>query len=309
MTDRGDPPSVRIAAEIRRRITSGELRPGDRVPSARQITGEWGVAIATATKVLAGLRREGLVRAVPGVGTIVEPSERPPARTRRASAGRGAESELTRERVVATAIAIADSDGLDALSMRRVATDLSVATMTLYRHVPGKDELVLLMADAVCGECPLPEPPPEDWRTGLTLVAREQWATYRRHEWFARVTSMTRPDPVPNAMAQTDWTMRALDGLGLGLETVLLLAVTLANHVRGTAENLEAETQAEHDTGLTAEEWMSAQGAALEDVFAARPLPMLSRVARHPEIDLDIDVLFEFGLQRLLDGFATFIAR
>ncbi len=305
----GEPPSVRIAAEIRRRIAAGELRPGDRVPSARQITGEWGVAIATATKVLAGLRREGLVRAVPGVGTVVERRESPPARTRRAPARRTADAELTRERVVATAVAIADADGLDALSMRRVATDLGVATMTIYRHVPGKDELVLLMADAAYGERPLPEPPPPDWRTGLTLIAREQWAGYRRHEWLARITSMTRPEPLPNAMAHTDWTMRALDGLGLTAETMLLLAVTLANHVRGTAENLEAETQAEHDTGLTAEQWMEAQGAALADVFAARPLPMLSRVAQGPDIDLDIDVLFEFGLQRLLDGFAAFIAR
>src|SRR5213592_4734308 len=66
-----DPPSARIVADIRRRIAAGELRPGDRIPSARQITREWGVAIATATKVLAALRQEGLVRAVPGVGTVV----------------------------------------------------------------------------------------------------------------------------------------------------------------------------------------------------------------------------------------------
>ncbi len=298
--DRGDPPSVRIAAEIRRRITSGELRPGDRVPSARQITGEWGVAVATATKVLTSLRQEGLVRAVPGVGTIVQFHERP-ARTRRPPS----ETELTRDRVVATAITIADAEGLDALSMRRVATDLDVATMSLYRHVPGKDELVLLMADAVCGERLLPEPPPADWRTALELLTREQWAGYRRHEWLAHVMSMTRPDPVPNAMAHTDWAMRALDGLGLDLRTMLLMAVTLANHVRGTAENLESETQAQRDTGLTAGEWM--RTVPLENVFASRPLPMLAEATRRADVELDLDALFEFGLRRLLDGFAAVI--
>lgn len=64
-------PSLRIAAELRRRIETGELRPGDRVPSTRAITAEWGVAMATATKVLTALREAGLVRAVRGVGTVV----------------------------------------------------------------------------------------------------------------------------------------------------------------------------------------------------------------------------------------------
>ncbi|GAA5031799.1 winged helix-turn-helix domain-containing protein [Actinopolymorpha pittospori] len=84
-----DPPSVRILTEIRRRIATGELRAGDRVPSTRQITQQWGVAMATATKVLTALREEGLVRVVPGVGTVVDaaagPSHRrtpPPSRWR-----------------------------------------------------------------------------------------------------------------------------------------------------------------------------------------------------------------------------------
>ncbi|MYR86592.1 GntR family transcriptional regulator, partial [Streptomyces sp. SID685] len=61
--------SGQIVGELRRRIETGELAPGERVPSTREITRQWGVAMATATKVLTELRREGLVRAVPGVGT------------------------------------------------------------------------------------------------------------------------------------------------------------------------------------------------------------------------------------------------
>ncbi len=69
-----------VADELRRRIVDGDLRPGDRVPSTRAITREWGVAMATATKVLGALREDGLVRAVPGIGTVVV--ERPaPHRT------------------------------------------------------------------------------------------------------------------------------------------------------------------------------------------------------------------------------------
>lgn len=90
-----DPPYLRIARDIRHRIDSGDLAPGDRVPSTRRITQEWGVAMATATKALAALNQEGLVRAVPGVGTVVVE----PVRERRAAPGQG----LTRERVIRTA--------------------------------------------------------------------------------------------------------------------------------------------------------------------------------------------------------------
>jgi len=73
--ERPDPPYLQIATHLREKIVSGELSDGDSIPSARQITRDWGVAMATATKVLATLRSEGLVRAVPGVGTVVTSRE------------------------------------------------------------------------------------------------------------------------------------------------------------------------------------------------------------------------------------------
>src|SRR5256885_3593153 len=111
-----EPPYRQIAQEIQARINAGELRPGDRLPSARQITREWGVAIATATRVLATLRQAGLAEPRTGVGTVVAA---PPARTPR----RKPDLELTRDRIVHTAIAVADAEGMAALSMRRVATE------------------------------------------------------------------------------------------------------------------------------------------------------------------------------------------
>src|SRR6266700_1658710 len=209
------PPSARIVADIRRRIAAGDLRPGDRVPSTRQITREWGVAIATATKVLATLRREGLVRPVPGVGTVVDSREPgPPPQPPRRREAREPERELTQEQVVRTAIAVADAEGQVALSIRRVAAELGIATMSLYRYVPGKDELVLLMADAALGEDRLPAPPPPGWRAQLELSARLQWTLYRRHPWVPHVISMTRPQLLPNGVAHTEWALRALHGLG-----------------------------------------------------------------------------------------------
>jgi DNA-binding transcriptional regulator YhcF (GntR family) len=280
--------SARIAEEIRRRITSGELKPGDRVPSARQITQAWGVAIATASKALAMLRAEGLVRAVPGIGTVVD-------------------QVLSQQRIVAAALAIADSEGLAAVSMRRVAHELGMATMSLYRYVPGKDDLVMLIADAAFAEDKLPATPPYGWRARLEVVARLQWKIYHKHPWLAGAMSITRPQLVANGMAHTEWTLQAIDGLGLSPEMSLVVALTVIGYVRGVAVSLEMETQAEQDTGLSNDAYMTAQEAQFRAVFAGGAFPTLARMSAQPEIDFGLDTLFEFGLARLLDGLATFL--
>jgi AcrR family transcriptional regulator len=304
---------LRIAAEIRHRIATGHLRPGDRIPSARQITREYGVALATATRVLAALRNDGLVRAVPGVGTVVVPPQpRDDSPVRGTSGADGARTrrpdgpELSRERIVRAAITIADAEGLAGLSMRRAAAELGTPTMSLYRHVSSKDELVLLMVDTVFADHP---PPPDDagpWRAGLETEARIQWDVYRRHRWLAEVLSMSRPQLMPNGARHTEWVMHALDPLGLDPGVQLHTTVTFFAYVRGIAINFEAEEVAERDTGMTSVEWMNEQDAAHTAFFEAGPFPTLARLSReHPEVTLDLESLFEFGLQRLLDGFAV----
>jgi DNA-binding transcriptional regulator YhcF (GntR family) len=292
------PPYRRIAAEIRQRITSGALRAGDRVPSTRQLVQEFGVAMATATKVLATLRHEGLVRTVPGIGTVVDaPNTHAPT----SRGPRQPEPGLTRHRIVHTAVGIADAEGLAALSMRRTAADLGVTTMALYRHVPGKDELLLLMADAVFGGIPLPEPPPTGWRPQLEAAARMQWAMYRRHPWLAQIMSFTRPLLSPRAMAHGEWVMRVLDGLGLDPVTMIHVHTTLAGYVRGLAMNLETEAEAVQDSGITDEQWMDAHGTP---AMTIADFPLMASV---PPRSLNLDTLFEFGLQRLLDGIGALI--
>lgn len=295
-----------IAAQLRAQITAGELRPGDRLPSTRQIARDRGVAIATATRVLATLREEGLVRAVPGVGTVVASPPARPSRpvppTRPAPAAR-----LSREAVVRQGIALADAEGLGALSMRGVATALGVATMALYRYVPGKDQLVLAMADTVFADHPLPAPPPGGWRTRLESVAHAQWAVYRLHPWVAHAISLVRPAPLPHGMHHTERALAALDGLGLDPYTRLHAVVSLFGHVRAMALGIETEAHAEQDTGLSGAEWMRAQDEELGRVLASGAYPALAALAAEPDIDLDLDTLFAFGLARLLDGLAVLI--
>jgi DNA-binding transcriptional regulator YhcF (GntR family) len=288
------PPYQRIAGEIAARIAAGDLAPGDRIASTRQLTAQYGIAMATATKVLATLREQGLVRAMPGVGTVVAAQARP------------ADAVPDRDRVVRAAVTIADAEGLTALSMRRLAAEIGVPTMSLYRYVTDKEELLLLMTDAIFAVNPPPALIPEDdgWRRCIEALARLQWSIYRRHPWLAQAMSFTRPLLAPHAMAHTEWAMRALDGHGFDPNTQFMAAVTVANYVRGTAVNIEHEAQAEQETGMTGDQWIRAQRAQFDAVLATGRLPMMTRYLAAGDRAFDLDTLVEFGLQRLLSGLA-----
>lgn len=260
--------------------------------------------MATATKVLNELRQDGLVRAVPGVGTVVaaarpvraEPTRRKPA----------PDQALTLDRIVTAAVAVADAEGLAAVSMRRVAAELGVATMSLYRHVADKDELLTRMMDAVCSTWSFPAQPPQDWRARLELAAGILWATFRRHPWLAPAMSLTRPQPLPGAAPFTEWVLASLDGLGLDLSTRFTAHLVLLNYIRGTAVNLESEAEAEALSGLDSEQWMDSQEPALRALLATGRFPGLARITT-TGYDFDLDRLFEFGLQRILDGIAALV--
>lgn len=282
----------RIADDIAARIARGDLAPGDRVPSTRQLMAAYGVAMATATRVIGTLRDRGLVQARPGVGTVVSvdgPAEGPAA--------------TDRDRVVRTAITIADAEGLQGLSMRRLAGALGIPTMSLYRHVRDKEELILLMMDDVMGAHPPPtlDPTVDDWRACVEALARVQWAMYRRHTWLAQAISFTRPLLAPNAMAHTEWVMQALDRFGLDPNLQFRMAVMVANHVRGTAVNLAEEAQAEQDTGMTDEQWMQTQQERFAAVLATGRLPMMARFAAGGH-EYSLDLLLDLGLEAILDG-------
>jgi DNA-binding transcriptional regulator YhcF (GntR family) len=294
-----EPPYQRIAATLRKRITAGGLRPGDRVPSTRQIAQEFGVAIVTATRVLTTLRDEGLVIAKPRVGTVVaEPARNPSKRARPAE-----QSDQVKDRIVAAAIAIADVEGLGGVSMRRIAGDLGMATMSIYHYLPGKDELIAAMVDEAFGDDELPPMPDSGWRARLDLMARLQWTFYQRHPWLAEAMSFTRPPLAPRAMRYTEWSVAALDDYGLSSEDMVYIAVSLASLVRGTAVNLEPEEQAQQDTGMNSDQWMSANEPAFYEVLRAQGFPVLSRIARE-NVDVELPKLFEFSLARFLDGLA-----
>jgi DNA-binding transcriptional regulator YhcF (GntR family) len=288
-------PYLRIAADLRRRISAGELRPGDRVPSTRALVREWGVAMATAAKALSVLGEQGWVRAVPGSGTVV--GDRTPRKP-----------PLGRDRLVRAAIALADAEGRGALSMRRLAAELGVGPMALYRHVPDKDELLRLMADTAFGAEGLPEPGPAAWRPRLELAARTQWRAYRRHPWLAPVMlhSLVRPPIVTSGLRLVDWSLRALTGTGLHRRTRIQAIMTLNGWVGGLAVSHAIEVEAELDTGITGAQRLEADMALLDAHLASGRFPALAEVLTGLP-DVGFDEVFEFGLRRQLDGIAVLL--
>ena len=189
--------------------------------------------------------------------------------------------------------------------MRRVAAELSVATMSLYRHVHGKEDLLRLMTDAVFARYPLPSTPPAGWRARLELVARLQWHICRTHPWVARAVSLTRPQLAPNAMAHTEWSMRVMRDLGLNPQAMMHVAVLLTGFTVGLGAQLEGESEAEQHTGVTSDEWMVRQDAMIDTIRNSGRFPVLSSVTTGPEFAFSLDTLFDFGLTVLLDGLAA----
>jgi DNA-binding transcriptional regulator YhcF (GntR family) len=291
----GDRPLyLRIADEIAADIRSGRLTAGQSAPSTRAIVRDWNIAMATATKVIGALRASGLVETIPGSGTIVRHQNQPAAGTTR-------RAKLTQPEIIETGVRIADADGLPLVTMRRVAATLQVSTMALYRHVPDKQHLTLQMTDSVFAGVRPPDIPLAAWRPRLNAAAHLLWAVFSRHPWAAEVLSVSRPQRVPSVLPLAEWSLSTLDAMGFDTHDMLCAHINLFAHVRGMALARLTEAQAEKDTGMSADEWMRHHDRDLRRPAGAAGHPGLGHVIREP-FAFELDTVFEYGLQRLLDG-------
>ncbi|MFD8555865.1 TetR/AcrR family transcriptional regulator [Streptosporangium canum] len=242
-------------------------------------------------------------QAVPGAGTRADPRRMPESTETGLSEG-----PLDQPLIVRTAIELADRDGVAAVSMRRVATELGVGVMSLYRYVASREELNDLMVDTVFGERPLPEPGPDGWRAKLELSAREEWALYRDHPWVSHLVAVTtRPPIAPSLMAYTDWRMRALDGHRLDFATMVQIAIMIGTYLQSAAMPLAHEAQAARATRNTRQQWADARQDALHRTLRTAHLPMVSEFGAEAFQASEPENIFEFGLHRMLDGVATLL--
>lgn len=217
-------------------------------------------------------------------------------------------AELDRVGVVRVAIALADAEGMPAVSMQRVAAQLDVAVMTLYRHVRSKGELVAAMVDAVLTE---QSPPARSggWRVRLEHQARQEWQLYQRHPWVLTVLASTRPPLGGAVLAAVDRSMTALTGRGLDHHAALSTYLLVSGYVQGMALLVAAESQAVRETGVRSGTWWSgARSGRFAGVVDSGWYPWLTELADGGVPGPDaVDGWFEFGLQRVLDGVAVFL--
>ncbi|WP_026925121.1 TetR/AcrR family transcriptional regulator [Glycomyces arizonensis] len=229
-----------------------------------------------------------------------------------ASPRRGPRKGLTVDAVVDAAIAIADAEGLEAVTMRRIAQSLGVAPMTLYTYVPGKAELIVLMLDALYAAMPRTETTGRLWRERLAAVARDNYAMYRAHPWAA-AASQTRPPLGPGQCAKYEHELRSLDDTGLSdVERDDALAYLLAFVRTAAADAARAEAERE-TTAMSDREWWESNGPLLAKVFDAERYPTAARVGQAAGeahgAAFEPRHAFDFGLERTLDGLAALIER
>jgi AcrR family transcriptional regulator len=223
---------------------------------------------------------------------------------------RGPKQRLSTDAVVHAAIALADAEGLPALSMRRVAQAVGVSPMSLYTYVPSKAELVDLMFDRVLGESADPDPGCADWRAKLAFIARERWGLSERHPWLLDLAPH-RPPLGPNVLRKAEVVLMALSGMGLDYADMAMAAEALQNYVTGALHAARDARETERRSGLTDEQWFQAVAPLLEQHFDPDAYPAIARMgearAAKARTPAERFARFEFGLERVLDGLDAFL--
>lgn len=224
---------------------------------------------------------------------------------------RGPKPALSLDRIVATAVAIADADGLTAVSMERVATELNFTKMSLYRYVPGKNELVALMIDHAVGGLPASLSRLDGWRVRLHGWGHALFGRFVAHPWSLPGTVGARPIG-PNELAWTEYAVAALEDLPLAPAERLDTVALLAGHVRSIAAQAAAlGDEPESHIGPM----MAALAVPRADRFPAIARTMAELAAASGEAAPGEaapgkrDDALAFGLDRILDGLTAYTRR
>ncbi|HEX5014493.1 MAG TPA: TetR/AcrR family transcriptional regulator C-terminal domain-containing protein [Candidatus Limnocylindrales bacterium] len=217
---------------------------------------------------------------------------------------------LTLDRIVAAAIDLVDREGLDALSMRRLGTELNVGATTLYWHVKNKDELLDLAIDHILGAIPAPDPA-LSWREQLRRLAVDTRRVLIRHRNLIMVLA-TRPTTGPNAIASIDRLFGVVRRAGFEGRALVLAALALLNYASGYSV-LEAAglsvfgSDVDEATVRQRLRENSEQVMAFIETLPDGQFPDLQLVARNL-LETDDDARFAYGLERLLDGLEADLA-
>lgn len=214
----------------------------------------------------------------------------------------------TREQIAAAAIALADAEGIEAVSMRRVAAELGAGTMTLYHYVKNKDELFELISDAIMGEVLIPDGEmPAKWRDAIAEVARRSHAAFLNHPWTVDVPPGSEGGP--NGLKHFEQSLAAVAGTGLGREGKMDVVTMVDEYAFGSIMRMNLTKEAFGDENA-AEDWLETLLKRMSDpgsgefpeikAFFADDDPV--ELMRRMIASVNDETRFERGLQILLDG-------
>ena len=213
---------------------------------------------------------------------------------------------LTPQQIATAAVRVADAEGLDAITMRRLASELGVAPMAAYRHVSGKDDVLELMIDLVHTELDLPEA--ADWRETMRALALGTRSLMLRHLWLAQLTSPAVFALTPNRMAGWERALTALDGLGLDADMRMAVLRTVEAYARGAAgaEIALHQLMAQHGWS-TGDEVRDGLAPQMMWLLGTGRYPAYQRYVHEATRKDEPQWQFETGLDAVLDGIAAWM--
>jgi AcrR family transcriptional regulator len=219
-----------------------------------------------------------------------------------------ARQSLSAQRIATAAVGIADSDGLDAITMRRLAAELGVTPMAAYRYVSGRDDVLELMVDLVYGEADVPDG--AGWRETMWALATGIRALVSKYPWLARLSAPQAAfELTPNRMALAERAFAALRGQGLDADAAMSVFRTVTAYVHGATSAEIGLRQLMHEnnwsSGAEARTGLSAQMTWL---LGTGRYPMFERYVREATRRDDLQWQFETGLEHVLDGIAAHLA-
>lgn len=219
---------------------------------------------------------------------------------RRSDHEAGGRRWLRRDAIVDAALVIADREGFEAVSMRRVAAELGVGTMSLYHHIADKDELVYEMADAIGAEMLLPGEVPADWREALREIAVRTRDTFMRHPWLLEAGA-ERPVPTPNTLRHIEQSAAAVAGLDVEDEVARAIVLAVDDYTLGYTLREQHARRWRRDLELP---------EPLRELLGSGEFPLLSRwFGKGRPLVPPPSTRFEAGLEWLLDGMAAMLER
>ncbi|MEV4248289.1 TetR/AcrR family transcriptional regulator [Streptosporangium canum] len=227
---------------------------------------------------------------------------------RQERSGPGRRPGYSREQITRTAVQLADAEGVEAATMRRIAGELGTGAMSLYRYVPRRDDLFDLMIDLAISEIELPRGGPSgDWRSDLTLLAGQTRTVGLRHAWLIPLLS-SRPTLGPGLLRVNEFALGALDGLGLGIDDITGFAGMLNDYVHGAIRREIGWLEEARRTGLDSERWKRDYiGPYVRRVVESGAFPLFNRSILDSRTGhLAPEERFRRGLDRVLDAIAAF---